>query len=255
MTVIGAAMRQASAVKSQMRGLFQEAWQRLSLSKKTTKPKMNKDTVLKKATASVVAVEAKLNELDKLHLQAAKLADLIQTAHDSEAEILASSDEEATKVRNLLKTRAARDARSAGLNATNAEISAVEQEIITLGYRASLWLGSLRDGVTAAAKERVGAQVKAFFIPQAALELDRLMTYSLPVRAIDELDRLFFSGHNVPVSLDCARKLRPTLDTLEKLANSEPKLVEVIVGENWSDPVAAPSEQPVFADANALGSL
>jgi hypothetical protein len=194
---------------------------------------MTKSEVLQRTEASVVSVESKLNELDKLHLQAAKLADLIQNAQDAEADILSSNAPEKDKVSALLRVRAQRDARQAGLNATKAEISAVEQEIITLGNRAELWAGALRDSVTAAAKSRVGGIVKAYFKQAAHIEIDRLLSVSLAVRAIDELDRPFFMSANIPLSIANARKLRPTFNALEELANNEPELSEVIVGADW----------------------
>jgi hypothetical protein len=194
---------------------------------------MQTDEVLQRTEAAVVAVESKLTELDKLHLQASKLADLIQQAHDSEAEILASDASESSKVNSLLRVRAQRDARSAGLTATRAEIGAVEQEVIALGAKASLWLGALKDALTAEAKARVGAQVKDLFIKQAHIELDRLLNYSLAVRAIDEMDPLFFISANVPISLASARKIRATFDTLAAAVKSV-ELSEVIAGETWS---------------------
>jgi hypothetical protein len=198
---------------------------------------MTKTDLLIHADASVKLVEASLSKIEKLTNDQKELADAIEAAKQSESEILASDAKEESKVKSLLKVRAEIDVKQANLAKLKNEILATQAETIALGGRANQWLGSLRDGVIPARKDRIGSQVKPLFPAAAHLEIDRLLNFALAVKEIDELDQLLFPASNVELSLASCRKVRSHYDVLAGAANSEPELVEIIASENWLAPV------------------
>jgi len=198
---------------------------------------MTKNDVLTHADASVKLVEAKLSEVEKLTNDQKELADAIEAAKQSESEILAGDAKEESKVKSLLKVRAEIDVKQANLAKLKNEILATQAEAIALGGRAHQWLGSLRDWVIPARKNRLGSQIKALFPAAAHIEIDRLLNVALAVKEIDELDQLLFPASNVELSLASCRKVRSHFGVLARAANSEPELVEIIAGGNWLAPV------------------
>jgi hypothetical protein len=192
---------------------------------------MNKTEVLSKAADAISAVEQKLTALEKLNADTQAITESVETLKESESTILAGDQSEEQKVKSLLKLRAILDVKSAALEKAKSEAAALTSETIESGARCNLWLGAIRDSVVPFRKARIGAELKALFIPQAALEVDRLLDFSLAVRELAQVDALYFSANRMEQSLSSCRKLRGVFGILSGAAEAETELVEVIAGD------------------------
>jgi hypothetical protein len=101
---------------------------------------MIKAETLTSANAAVEAVELSLSQLDNLTEDAALIQSEISGLDQAEAELLAGSDKEASKLKQLLSHRASRDIKSASLAKVKADIANVEAATIQAGIDTSVLL-------------------------------------------------------------------------------------------------------------------
>ena len=195
---------------------------------------MNKQTVLERAKAAVSAVDGLLTRLDKLTNDAQTLSASIAALQNDEADLLKSEATEEQKVKSLLKVRATIDVKSAALKKLQAEIGAVHDEVRVLGDKANLFVGAVHDALVASRRAKVSEHLKALFIAQAQLELQRFLPYSLAVHEIETgIDRLqWYPAAQADRNVSTARNVRSTFDQLATLAEAEENL-EIIASESW----------------------
>lgn len=195
---------------------------------------MNKETVLDRAEASVATVASKLSELDSLINDAQNLSEAIEALENDEADLLASDRPEAQKHKALLSLRASLDIKQANLDKLNKEISAVKSDVRILGNKANLFLGALFDALVVARRALVSEQLKALFVPQAQLELQRFLPYSAAVQEIEPgIERLqWFPVTQIENNVATARKVRATFDKLAELVEADEN-ISIIVSESW----------------------
>jgi hypothetical protein len=192
-----------------------------------------KTEVLTRAEAAVAAVERKLLTLNDLEKKAGELSEAIEGLVQEESELLASEQDEQSKIKALLKLRATADVKRSSVAKIRAEIGATTDEIRLLGGKAELFLGAIRDALLLNRKQRIGAEIKSHFVKNAWLEIDRLLSAANLVREIDEIPRLFFPANHMDTSIDSARKVRSQLDLLSSYVTVEPNEFEIIASESW----------------------
>jgi hypothetical protein len=200
--------------------------------------------VIAKASESVDLVEARLNELSRLEEQAQELSDGLTQLKLYEADLLAGDKSESQKVSALTKLRIAAEVKASELKKLQSEIGAATEETIALAIASDRWLSAIRDGVSAARRTRVLAEVGAYFDPACALELKRLVGFALAVKEVEDHPRFTWVSSRPEMSLSNAKKLRQTFDHLSSLAESEPG-VEFITSEAFEQPVP---RQPIVGD-------
>jgi hypothetical protein len=81
-------------------------------------------------------------------------------------------------MRPLLEVRAKRDIAAADLEKVNSAISLAKEEAIANAIVAYGWWVKLKDGLIVSRRARIVEEVKAHFVEQAHLELDRFLPYA-----------------------------------------------------------------------------
>jgi hypothetical protein len=201
---------------------------------------MKTTEVLTRAEASVKLVEAKLAELKKLENDKQALAESIEETKQSEADILAGSQAEESKVKALLKVRTTLEVRQSNLAKLTSAIDAAKDDVRAAGDRANLFFGALYDALIVATRARLVEQLKAIFIPRAIPEIQKYLAYSI---AVDQIEKQIGRSHT-------PAQIRQAFDKLRALAESEENL-EVITSESWSEPVTFVRQE----NTSGLGTL
>ena len=190
---------------------------------------MKKTDLIKIAEKSVQAVETNLAQLDSHTAEAARLQAEIADLEQSEKEILASDKTADRRLKPLLEVRAKRDLTAADLDKVTSAIALSKKETIQSAIVAYGWLVKLKDGITVSRRERIGSIVKAHFVEQAHLELDRFLPYANLVREIELIEHLVFVPSVQPeMCLSNARKLSARLGLFIGFAATEPADLEII---------------------------
>jgi hypothetical protein len=179
---------------------------------------MIKAETLTSANAAVEAVELSLSQLDNLTEDAALIQSEISGLDQAEAELLAGSDKEASKLKQLLSHRASRDIKSASLAKVKADIANVEAATIQAGIDTSNPFGTLRDELIDLRQAEALRILSAVLPDQISNEAYRLSRVARSVIAVQQVGDLTWVRSRIELCVSNARKTRSKLEAYKLLA-------------------------------------
>lgn len=191
---------------------------------------MKKQELIETVNQLVTVTEFHLTQLDVHIAEAARLEAEIVALGQSEKDILAASSEKSNdkKLKPLLEARAKLDIAQSNLEQTKVEIAVATEDAIQAAITAHHGLNSLRDGLVASRRQRVGDEIKSHFVKNAHLEIERLLVAAVAVKEIDEIDRAVFVASRPELGITNARKLRETFSLFVAFADTEPVDLDII---------------------------